>query len=681
MALNEQTEMVFGDEPPRRDPVSGNEVPPGALPSEVRDDIPARLSEGEYVVPADVLQYYGIRFFEDLRTKAKTDLAELDSNGRMGGEAMVSEGDFPFSVEELNTYEDGESIQANMGGVIKGYQEGGPVTEMRDLGSQSVIKTYINDAGQRLFIRFVDGVAIPPVPPGYTEEGVSDSSTTPTTPPVVSVDDGGNAEDSGQEPEIFARDLEKMNAAQLAQYAAEIAKTPIYNKISSSGIARILGSKRQEKKVIDYLTSKTKDDDTTNNMKAFYQDLLDGIENGEREKLIILADNLEKGTSTGSKKVLVSGSTITADKKTEGNNNADGLDGTKYLRFQDKGYLDPFIKDALAQEKATGPVDAKEVLMPGSMPITDATRDRMRNEAALLPPVTPEITTEKLDPLPSPITTSDGRRDELRNIAEKEQLAQIERDRQSLAASLRSDNLRDTMRNKDALIATNRGIGPKASYEPEEFSSLVDDFGRVGFPVKEKTTVPFTNEPEEFSSLVDDFGPITGFPATDKETGTGSEAPFDFRVLEDNQVGNIFNIVKLAEANPENTDQILQTVESAVKAQDDAAVKAGLKPNLFTDNLNLSFDEKVKNIQKQDKKLKTLTDEITALNTEEIKKSEQRVADLDQRIAEIDNIFQKEEERKEMTPERIAERVERGRSGRGGFNKGGLATRKKKKKK
>ena len=39
MALNEQTEMVFGDEPPRRDPVSGNEVPPGALPSEVRDDI------------------------------------------------------------------------------------------------------------------------------------------------------------------------------------------------------------------------------------------------------------------------------------------------------------------------------------------------------------------------------------------------------------------------------------------------------------------------------------------------------------------------------------------------------------------------------------------------------------------------------------------------------------------
>ena len=88
MALNEQTEMAFGDQPPRIDPVSGNEVPPGALPSEVRDDIPARLSEGEYVVPADVLQYYGIKFFEDLRSKAKTDLAGLEENGRMGGEPV-----------------------------------------------------------------------------------------------------------------------------------------------------------------------------------------------------------------------------------------------------------------------------------------------------------------------------------------------------------------------------------------------------------------------------------------------------------------------------------------------------------------------------------------------------------------------------------------------------------------
>ena len=69
MALNDETEAVFksvrGEE---IDPVSGNEVPLGARPEEVRDDIPANLSEGEYIVPADVLRYYGVKFFEDLRS-------------------------------------------------------------------------------------------------------------------------------------------------------------------------------------------------------------------------------------------------------------------------------------------------------------------------------------------------------------------------------------------------------------------------------------------------------------------------------------------------------------------------------------------------------------------------------------------------------------------------------------
>ena len=50
-----------------RDPVSGNEVPSGSLAKEVRDDIPAQLSEGEYVVPADVVRYFGVRVFEDMR--------------------------------------------------------------------------------------------------------------------------------------------------------------------------------------------------------------------------------------------------------------------------------------------------------------------------------------------------------------------------------------------------------------------------------------------------------------------------------------------------------------------------------------------------------------------------------------------------------------------------------------
>ncbi len=70
------------------DPVSGNEVPPGSMAEEVRDDVPAQLSEGEYVVPADVTRYYGVKFFEDLRSEAKRGMGQMEADGRIGGEPV-----------------------------------------------------------------------------------------------------------------------------------------------------------------------------------------------------------------------------------------------------------------------------------------------------------------------------------------------------------------------------------------------------------------------------------------------------------------------------------------------------------------------------------------------------------------------------------------------------------------
>ena len=83
------------------DPVSGNEVPPGSLPEEVRDDIPAQLSEGEYVVPADVLRFYGMKFFEDLRETAKMELARMDAEGRIGGEPVEPMQQDDLTPEEM----------------------------------------------------------------------------------------------------------------------------------------------------------------------------------------------------------------------------------------------------------------------------------------------------------------------------------------------------------------------------------------------------------------------------------------------------------------------------------------------------------------------------------------------------------------------------------------------------
>ena len=78
----------IADDGMKKDPVSGNDIPPGSLAKEVRDDIPAMLSEGEYVVPADVLRYYGVNFFENLRGQAKQGLSSMEQNGRIGGEPM-----------------------------------------------------------------------------------------------------------------------------------------------------------------------------------------------------------------------------------------------------------------------------------------------------------------------------------------------------------------------------------------------------------------------------------------------------------------------------------------------------------------------------------------------------------------------------------------------------------------
>lgn len=107
--MDEQMEMAFIDDGLNKDPVSGNDIPSGSLAEEVRDDIPAMLSEGEYVVPADVLRFYGLKFFEDLRAQAKMGLARMEATGRIGGETdetpQAESNVLPFPIEELQTEE------------------------------------------------------------------------------------------------------------------------------------------------------------------------------------------------------------------------------------------------------------------------------------------------------------------------------------------------------------------------------------------------------------------------------------------------------------------------------------------------------------------------------------------------------------------------------------------------
>lgn len=118
-----------------RDPVSGNEIPPGSLAKEVRDDIPAQLSEGEYVVPADVVQYFGVKFFEDLRAEAKRGLAEMEATGRIGGEPV--EVDMTM-IAFGKTKEEEEKKKKAQGGLM-GYSNGGTPTVDDDYFKQQAI--------------------------------------------------------------------------------------------------------------------------------------------------------------------------------------------------------------------------------------------------------------------------------------------------------------------------------------------------------------------------------------------------------------------------------------------------------------------------------------------------------------------------------------------------------------
>lgn len=109
-----QMEMLFeeggiADDGMNADPVSGNEIPPGSMASEVRDDIPAQLSEGEYVVPADVLRFYGVKFFEDLRSEAKQGMSQMEADGRIGGEPVGMED--PRDAESALTPEEMAVLQ------------------------------------------------------------------------------------------------------------------------------------------------------------------------------------------------------------------------------------------------------------------------------------------------------------------------------------------------------------------------------------------------------------------------------------------------------------------------------------------------------------------------------------------------------------------------------------------
>lgn len=104
--MEEQMELFedggLKDEGGMVDEESGNDVPSGSTKKEVRDDIPAMLSEGEFVLPADVVRYHGLEKIMQLRDEAKFGLKKMEAMGQMGNsdEATLDD-DVPFGPADL----------------------------------------------------------------------------------------------------------------------------------------------------------------------------------------------------------------------------------------------------------------------------------------------------------------------------------------------------------------------------------------------------------------------------------------------------------------------------------------------------------------------------------------------------------------------------------------------------
>jgi len=167
---------VLADDGINRDPVSGNEVPSGSMAKEVRDDVPAMLSEGEYVVPADVVRYHGIDKFEQLRDEAKAGLARMEADGRIGGQPVEEQEEFPFPIEELQGFDEGGAVGDIYSDVMgspftpnQRYTSGG-----RFPGTGFELRNFTDpNSGRTVVIPFFNGRPMQYIPPEFIEGGAA----------------------------------------------------------------------------------------------------------------------------------------------------------------------------------------------------------------------------------------------------------------------------------------------------------------------------------------------------------------------------------------------------------------------------------------------------------------------------------------------------------------------------
>lgn len=213
------------------DEVSGNEVPSGSTRKEVRDDIPANISEGEFIFPADVVRFIGLEKLMQMRQMAKMGLKEMEAMGQMGNsdEATMPD-DLPFGMADLIIVEGEDDSEEN------NFAVGGIQWPVSPADVPIETKVYINEAGNKINIRFQGDKPLDTIPDGYvlfTGEEV-------TPEPVVRQGGDGSSPDQPAPKNPFVEAGSWQNAP-LDMYIKELDKFTGYTPSVVAGLAGALG--------------------------------------------------------------------------------------------------------------------------------------------------------------------------------------------------------------------------------------------------------------------------------------------------------------------------------------------------------------------------------------------------------------------------------------------------------
>ena len=293
------------------DEESGNEVPVGSTRKEVRDDIPAMLSEGEFVFPADVVRYIGLENLMRIRQDAKQGLKQMEAMGQMGnGDEAVLPDDMPFGMMDLIIIEgeEEEPQEKAQGGVIHANQ-GTFVTPMFDPSNQDV-REYKNEAGNSLFIPFLGGEPVYPIPAGYFPVGqMPDKTETEEAIPTGGDDDGGTPppQSEFQKAGGFGMDTSATDGKALDMWIKEAEKVSTFGNVAAGIGAAInplmggmiaMANKRQKKEIIDMLDEKIAQARKTpiQGQVAALQEVKDRLTNPERKGILAKAISEITGT-------------------------------------------------------------------------------------------------------------------------------------------------------------------------------------------------------------------------------------------------------------------------------------------------------------------------------------------------------------------------------------------------